>query len=49
MQVIITKKGTYRNAYPGRGIVIGKTPEWQICSDRIFIMGRAKTAVTVSL
>ena len=37
------------NAYPGRGIVIGKTPDGTKAAIAYFIMAEARTAETVYL
>lgn len=47
MQMLSLENELKENAYPGRGIVIGKTPNGKYAVTAYFIMGRnAKTAET---
>ena len=47
MQKLSLKQELTGNAYPGRGIVIGKTPNGKYAVTAYFIMGRSETAETV--
>ena len=41
MEILDIKKELAGNAYPGRGIVIGKTPDGKKAAVAYFIMGRS--------
>ena len=48
MEMRSIEKELQNNSYPGRGIIIGKSPNGKYAVTAYFIMG-ARTAVTVSL
>ena len=44
MKMIDLKQELSQNAYPGRGIVIGKTPDGKKAVTAYFIMGRSSNS-----
>ena len=46
MKMLSLEKELRENAYPGRGIVIGRTPDGKKAVTAYFIMGRSETAET---
>ena len=44
MQKISLKDDLQRNTYPGRGIVLGKTPDGRKAVAAYFIMGRSENS-----
>ena len=49
MEMLSIEKELQENAYPGRGIIIGKTPDGKKAVTAYFIMEEARTAETVCL
>ena len=49
MKVVNIAEELSSNAYPGRGIILGKTPDGKKAAIAYFIMAEAKTAATVFL
>ena len=48
MEMLSIEQELKGNAYPGRGIIIGKTPDGTKAVTAYFIMGRSETAATGS-
>ena len=42
MQMLSLENELKENSYPGRGIVIGKTPNGKVCCNSIFYYGKKR-------
>ena len=49
MEILKIEQELRENSYPGRGIILGKSPDGTKAAAAYFIMGEVRTAGTVSL